>query len=213
MTNSDTQVEEQQGPESAAVESEQTEAAASQEAAETLPEDEATNAEGNKAETDRVTELESMLEEARQKAAEASDQALRTVADMQNLRKRTERDVESAHKFGQEKLVSSLLPVLDNLDRALDSSADVDAESAGAEALAALREGVELTRKTAQDALQKFSVEILEPLGEPFDPEFHEAMSMIPSDTAEPNTVLEVLQKGYTLNGRLLRAAMVVVSK
>jgi len=213
MTNSDTQVEEQPGSESAGVESEQTEAATPKEAAEPIPEDQGANAEADNTDSDRVIALEAMLEEARQKAAEASDQALRTVADMQNLRKRTERDVESAHKFGQEKLVSSLLPVLDNLDRALDSSAGVDAESAGAEALAAMREGVELTRKTAQDALQKFSVEILEPVGEPFDPEFHEAMSMIPSDTAEPNTVLEVLQKGYTLNGRLLRAAMVVVSK
>ena len=141
----------------------------------------------------------------------AKDQALRTVAEMQNLRRRTERDVESAHKFGQEKLINSLLPVLDNLDRALVSG---DSDSADSEeALKSLIEGLELTRKSAVDALQKHSVETLDPIGEPFNPEFHEAMTMVPSDTAEPNSVIDVLQKGYTLNGRLLRAAMVVVAK
>ena len=153
--------------------------------------------------------LQSEIEQLKQQIAEASDNALRTAAEMQNLRRRTERDVENAHKFGQEKLVAALLPVLDNLDRALGTDADVLEQPA----VKALAEGIELTRKSALDALEKFSVQVVEPVGEPFDPEFHEAMTMVPSETAEPNTVLEVLQKGYTLNGRLLRAAMVVVSK
>lgn len=158
------------------------------------------------------TELEALkaqIEKLEQEANEAKEQALRTAAEMQNLRRRTERDVENAHKYGQEKLINGLLPMLDNLDRALTSGENADGE----DTLKSLIEGVELTRKSALDALQKFSVEILDPVGEPFDPEFHEAMTMVPSPTAEPNSVIDVLQKGYTLNGRLLRAAMVVVAK
>jgi len=156
-----------------------------------------------------VAALQAQIETLQAEATEAKDQALRVAAEMQNLRRRTERDVENAHKFGQEKLIRALLPVLDNFDRALSSSEAAEGE----DTLKSLVEGVELTRKTALDALQKHAVEILEPVGEPFDPEFHEAMAMVPSETAEPNSVIEVLQKGYTLNGRLLRAAMVVVAK
>lgn len=144
---------------------------------------------------------------------EARDQALRAAAEAQNVRRRAQRDVENAHKYGQEKLINSLLPVLDNLDRAIDA---IEKASAGGEetgGLKTLLEGVELTRKSALDALQGFKVEVLEPHGEPFDPQFHEAITMVPSDTAEPNSVIDVLQKGYSLNGRLLRAAMVVVAK
>lgn len=164
------------------------------------------------AEAEDVTQLQAKLESMQQELLEATDKSLRTSAEMQNLRRRTERDVENAHKFGQEKLVSALLPVLDNLDRALAAVPEESITSED-EGMKSLIEGLELTRKTALDALGKFSVEVLEPQGEPFDPEFHEAMTMVPSDTAEPNTVIEVLQKGYTLSGRLLRAAMVVVSK
>ena len=141
----------------------------------------------------------------------AKDAELRTQAEMQNLRRRSERDVENAHKYGLEKLINGLLPVLDNFDRAINAVGE-DA-AADNEALKALLEGVELTRKSAVDVLSGFSVEVLEPFGEPFDPQFHEAMTMVPSATAEPNSVIDVLQKGYTLNGRLLRAAMVVVAK
>jgi len=143
--------------------------------------------------------------------AAAQEQQLRTQAEMQNLRRRAERDVESAHKFGLEKLVNALLPVLDNLDRAI-SAVDMAAVEEGG-AVKALLEGVALTQKSALDALGNFSVAVLDPQGEPFDPEFHQAITMVASDTAEPNSVIEVLQKGYTLNGRLLRAAMVVVAK
>jgi len=144
---------------------------------------------------------------------EAKDQALRAAAEAQNVRRRAQRDVENAHKYGQEKLINSLLPVLDNLDRAIDAIEKASAEGEESSGLKTLLEGVELTRKSALDALQGFKVEVLEPHGEPFDPQFHEAMTMVPSDTAEPNSVIDVLQKGYSLNGRLLRAAMVVVAK
>ena len=143
--------------------------------------------------------------------ASAKEDQLRTLAEMQNLRRRSERDVENAHKFGLEKLINGLLPMLDNFDRAI-SAVPEDAATEN-EAVKALLEGVELTRKSAIDVLARFSVEVLEPFGEPFDPQFHEAMTMVPSTTAEPNSVVDVLQKGYTLNGRLLRAAMVVVAK
>lgn len=143
--------------------------------------------------------------------ASAKEDQLRTLAEMQNLRRRSERDVENAHKFGLEKLINGLLPMLDNFDRAI-SAVPEDAATEN-EAVKALLEGVELTRKSAVDVLARFSVEVLEPFGEPFDPQFHEAMTMVPSTTAEPNSVVDVLQKGYTLNGRLLRAAMVVVAK
>ncbi len=154
--------------------------------------------------------LESQLALLTEQLADAKEDQLRVQAEMQNLRRRAERDVESAHKFGLEKLINGLLPVLDNLDRAIGA---VPEESADNEGVKALLEGVELTRKTATDVLTRFSVEVLEPFGEPFDPQFHEAMTMVPSATAEPNSVVDVLQKGYTLNGRLLRAAMVVIAK
>ncbi|MDB2410667.1 nucleotide exchange factor GrpE [Pseudomonadales bacterium] len=154
--------------------------------------------------------LEAKLAALTEQLADAKDDQLRVQAEMQNLRRRAERDVESAHKFGLEKLINGLLPVLDNLDRAIGA---VPEESADNEAVKALLEGVELTRKSATDVLTRFSVEVLEPFGEPFDPQFHEAMTMVPSATAEPNSVVDVLQKGYTLNGRLLRAAMVVIAK
>ena len=156
------------------------------------------------------TSLEAQLEALSAQLSSAKDEQLRTQAEMQNLRRRAERDVEKAHKFGLEKLINGLLPVLDNFDRAI---AAVPEASADDEVVKSLLEGVELTRKTALDVLKTFSVEVLEPYGEPFNPDFHQAMTMVPSPTAEPNSVIDVLQKGYTLNGRLLRAAMVVVAK
>lgn len=167
-------------------------------------------------EADQQESSDEQIESLQEQLQEAKDQALRAAAEMQNLRKRAERDVENAHKFGQEKLISSLLPVLDSLDRAIDSvsqGSDAEQEAAPSEALKSILEGVELTRKSALDALKRFSVEVVEPYGEPFDPQLHEAVTTVPSDTAEPNSVVDVLQKGYSLNGRLLRAAMVVVAK
>lgn len=136
------------------------------------------------------------------------DEVLRVQAEMQNLRRRTEQDVEKAHKFGQERLVMELLAVMDNLERALQVGMDREDES-----VKALLEGVELTLKSFVDCLGRFSVEQVDPLGEPFDPQLHQAISMQENANVEPNTVIVVMQKGYTLHGRVIRPAMVLVSK
>lgn len=141
-----------------------------------------------------------------EEVAQLKEQALRAQAEAQNARRRAEQDVEKARKFALEKFVSELLPVADNLERAITSG---DAED---EAQKAILEGVELTHKSLIDTLKKFQVEAIDPEGEPFDPQLHQAMSMVPSPDVEPNTVLNVFQKGYTLYGRLVRPAMVVVS-
>ncbi|MES3041454.1 MAG: nucleotide exchange factor GrpE [Pseudomonadota bacterium] len=134
------------------------------------------------------------------------DQQLRAQAEVQNIQRRAERDVTNAHKFALEKFAGSLLEVVDNLERALGS---VPSEEP---AVKALQEGVSLTHKLFSDTLKRFAVESVDPLGALFDPEQHQAVSMQPSTTAEPNTVTAVFQKGYTLSGRLLRPAMVVVA-
>lgn len=136
---------------------------------------------------------------------EAQDRYLRAEAEMQNLRRRVERDIENAHKFALERFVGDLLPVVDNLERALASFNEDQA--------AAVREGIELTLKSFTDVLAKFKVEAVDPQGQPFNPESHQAMSMVEHPDVAPNTVIEVFQKGYTLNGRLVRPAMVVVAK
>jgi len=128
-------------------------------------------------------------------------------ADVQNIRRRSEQDVAKAHKFGQEKLMTEVVSLLDNLGRAIDA-AGVEGAS-----LEVLLEGVEMSQKMLLSGLKKFNVDQLDPHGEPFDPELHEAMTAVPNPDLEPNTVMEVFQKGYTLNGRLVRPAMVVVSK
>ncbi len=152
-------------------------------------------------------DLASQIEQLQTELALAKEQSLRATAEMQNIRRRSEQDVEKAHKFGVEKFVRDLLPVADNLERSIDA-AKVD----GAE-LASVIEGVELTLKTLADSLVRHKVEAIDPEGEPFNPEFHQAMSMVPNPDVEPNTVINVFQKGYTLSGRLVRPAMVVVSK
>ena len=139
--------------------------------------------------------------------AEAKDHVLRTQAEMQNLRRRMERDVENAHKYALEKFVGELLPVVDNLERAI-STIDVSNEE-----FKAVGEGIELTLKSFLDVLGRFKVDTLDPKGEAFDPELHQAMSILEMQEVKPNTVVDVFQKGYTLNGRLVRPAMVVVSK
>ncbi|MBU2884488.1 nucleotide exchange factor GrpE [Gilvimarinus agarilyticus] len=154
-----------------------------------------------------ISSLQSQLQDLTAALANAKEQTLRAHAETQNARRRAEADVEKAHKFGQEKIVSDLLPVVDNLERAL---ASIDTED---ENFKAVVEGVELTLKSFIDTLIKHQVEPVNPVGEPFDPQLHQAMSMIDNPDAEPNTVLEVFQKGYTLHGRLIRPAMVVVAK
>ncbi len=149
----------------------------------------------------------SRIEQLEEDLAKAKDQALRITAEMQNIRRRAEKDVEKAHKFGNEKIAGDLLPVVDNLDRSLDA---MDSED---EAIKPLREGIELTAKLFAETLAKHQILQVDPQGESFDPQLHQAMSMQESADVEPNTVIAVMQKGYTLNGRLIRPAMVMVSK
>lgn len=157
--------------------------------------------------TDSFSGPEQIIEKLESDLAKARDEALRTQAEMQNLRRRTERDVENAHKYALEKFVGELLPVVDNLERALQS---IDKDN---KELTALVEGVELTLKGFLDVLVRYKVEAINPVGELFDPEFHQAMSMLEMPEKLPNTVVDVFQKGYRLNGRLVRPAMVVVAK
>ena len=137
----------------------------------------------------------------------ARDAALRAHADAQNIKRRAEQDVEKARKFALESFSRELLPVVDNLERTLAVTAGHD------ESVKPIIEGVELTLKSFTDALRKFNIEPVDPEGEPFDPQLHQAMSMVENADVEPNTVIAVMQKGYTLNSRLVRPAMVMVSK
>ena len=119
-----------------------------------------------------------------------------------------DRDIEKAHKYGQEKFSTELLSVMDNLERALDAASQHDDE-----VVKAIYEGVDLTLKSFNDCFSKFAIESVDPLGEPFDPQLHQAMSMQDAPDAEPNTIISVMQKGYTLHGRVIRPAMVMVAK
>ncbi|MEG0007427.1 nucleotide exchange factor GrpE [Aeromonas lusitana] len=159
------------------------------------------------AEQARIAELEAQLEAAQQAAADERERAVRAVAEMENLRRRAAQDVEKAHKFALEKFAAELLPVLDNLERAIELA---DKEN---EALKPMIEGVELTLKSMQGGVAKFGLVALDPQNQPFDPNAHQAMSMIENAELAPNTVIAVMQKGYELNGRVIRPAMVMVSK
>lgn len=148
---------------------------------------------------------ESPLEAAERQAEDYREQMLRLAAELENVRKRAARDVESARKYGFEQLAQALLPVRDSLEAALAHGDDADAVT--------LLEGQQATLRLLDAALEHVGVTALNPEGEPFDPEYHEAMTLQPSETAEPNTVLTVIQTGYAINGRLLRPARVVVSR
>ncbi|MDX5630007.1 MULTISPECIES: nucleotide exchange factor GrpE [unclassified Brenneria] len=152
----------------------------------------------------RIAELEAQLSELQQRER---DNVLRARAEADNIRRRAEIDVEKAHKFAVEKFASEMLPVIDNLERALDLADKSN------EALAPMVEGIELTLKSLLDAVHKFGIEVIEDVNVPFNPDVHQAMTMLESADHEPNHVMMVMQKGYTLNGRLLRPAMVAVSK
>jgi len=152
-------------------------------------------------------EQQPVSEQLLEQVAKANDQVLRVQAEMQNVRRRAERDVESAHKFALDKFAADLLPVVDNLERAL---AAIDAADEGQKSVA---EGLELTLKSFMEVLARYKIEAIDPAGQPFDAELHQAVSMVPNPDLEANTVMDVFQKGYTLNGRLVRPAMVVVSQ
>jgi len=150
---------------------------------------------------------EDQIEALQEELVSTKDNALRMVAEAQNIKRRAEKDIENARKYALEKFANDLLAVADNMERALEAA---DGEN---EQLKPLTEGIELTQKSLLDTLAKFNVVQLNPLGEPFDPQLHQAMSMVESPDAEPNSVTLVMQKGYTLHGRLLRPAMVMVAK
>ena len=148
-------------------------------------------------------EQQPVSEQLLEQVAKANDQVLRVQAEMQNVRRRAERDVESAHKFALDKFAADLLPVVDNLERAL---AAIDTADEGQKSVA---EGLELTLKSFVEVLARYKIEAIDPAGQPFDAELHQAVSMVPNPDLEANTVMDVFQKGYTLNGRLVRPAMV----
>lgn len=148
------------------------------------------------------------LEAAELASQQARNDLLRVSAEMQNLRRRTEQDIEKAHKYGQERFSAELVTVMDNLERALQSASGNEDE-----AVKAIYDGVDLTLKSFTDCFKRFNIETIDPLGEPFDPQLHQAMSIQENPEVEPNTVIAVMQKGYTLHGRVLRPAMVMVSK
>ena len=154
-----------------------------------------------------LTVLQQKLEQAEAAVQEEKDRALRIAAEMENLRRRAAQDVEKAHKFALEKFAGDLLPVIDSLERALELS-DRDNEQ-----LKPTLEGVELTLRSMLATVNKFGVSVIEPQGTPFDPNKHQAMSMIENPDVAPNTVIAVMQKGYELNGRVIRPAMVMVAR
>jgi molecular chaperone GrpE len=157
--------------------------------------------------TDELTVLLEKLAQAEAAAQEEKDRALRIAAEMENLRRRSALDVEKAHKFALEKFSGELLPVIDSLERALELS-DRDNE-----ALKPTLEGVDLTLRSMLSTVAKFGVEAINPLGDPFDPNRHQAISMVENGQVAPNSVIAVMQKGYELNGRIIRPAMVMVAR
>ena len=154
-----------------------------------------------------VIQLMAQLNESNQRAEQEAEKALRIQAEMENLRRRTEKDLSNAHKFALEKFSGELLAVMDSLELGIQSAHNEAAD------VTQLREGNELTLKQLQTVFEKFDIIAIDPEEEPFDPELHQAMSMQPTDEVKRNTVLHVFQKGYVLNKRLIRPAMVVVSQ
>jgi molecular chaperone GrpE len=188
---------------------------------ENIKEDNLDNAENDEQDLDEM--LESAEEEqdddisaisdeefelAKVEAASAKDDYVRLQAEMQNLRRRTEQDVEKAHKFGQERFSTELIAVVDNLERSLEASHGNEDS-----VVKAIHEGVNLTLKGFIECLQRNYINTVDPMGEPFDPLFHQAIGTQDNPESEPNTVVAVMQKGYTLHDRVLRPAMVMVSK
>jgi molecular chaperone GrpE len=154
-------------------------------------------------------DLAAELEASKAAAEQLREQVLRAAAEAENVRRRAQRDVENAHKFAIEKFAAELLPVADSLERSVATARANGADGAAA----AIADGVELSLKLFLDVLARGGIVQIDPHGEPFNPQFHEAVSIVESESAEPGSVVQVLQKGYTLNGRLMRAAMVLVAK
>ncbi len=155
----------------------------------------------------KIAQLEAALLVSEAKVKEQQDTVLRSRAEVENMRRRTEQEIDKARKFALNRFAEELLPVIDNLERAIQAA---DAEN---EVLKPVLEGVELTHKTFIETVEKFGLKAINPEGEAFNPEMHQAMSIQESADHEPNTVMFVMQKGYELNGRVVRPAMVMVSK
>ena len=155
----------------------------------------------------RIVELEAAVIAAETKLAEQKDSVMRSIADADNARKRAQGEIDKARKFALEKFAGELLPVADNLERALQVANPED------EAIKPIVDGVELTLKSFINTIEKFGMTVIDPQGQPFNPEQHQAMSMQENAELPPNTVLAVMQKGYEINGRLLRPAMVLVTR
>ncbi len=151
-------------------------------------------------------DVQALLAEAQAQAAQHFDSLLRLQADMENLRRRTEREVDNAKKFALERFVNDLIPVLDSMEMGLQASTQTANDQD------TIRQGLEMTLKMFQDVMARFQVEALDPTGDKFNPQEHEAMTMQPSKDHEPNTVMFTVQKGYKLHGRVVRPARVVVS-
>ena len=182
------------------------EAKCNDETADPAPDEAAASVEGQADEAEESTpetveSLREALEQAQAEASTQADRALRAVAEAENVRKRSERSIENAHKFALERFVADLLPAVDSFERAAEAASEADAE------------GIRLSLKLLTDAMERQGIAVVDPLGTPFDPQLHEAMSMIESPTAEPGSVVEVFQKGYTVNDRLVRPARVIVAK
>ncbi len=210
MSNSEDQTEEsltKEGQEEHLVDEEHSQVTESETAAEESAEEPAEDS--GPAEEVSIESLQSQLEQAAEEVTKFKDQALRAEAEMQNVRRRSAKDLEKAHKFGLEKFIQNLLPVIDSLEKAVESAE----QAADEDVNKAIIEGIGLCQKMMIDALAKDGVTVIDPMGEPFDPNLHQAMSMVENPDVEPNSVVAVIQKGYTLNERLVRAAMVMVSK
>jgi molecular chaperone GrpE len=166
----------------------------------------ATQAESEAATPDELASLQAKLSEAEAAATTARDAQLRAMAELDNVRKRAEREIDNGRKFGAERLLSELLAIADSLDLGLQAAGQPDASAQS------IGHGMQLTQKQLIDLLAKHGVAVIDPVGQPFNPDLHEAVSAVPSADAAPNSVLSVMQKGYRLHERLLRPAMVMVA-
>lgn len=169
-------------------------------------ETEASSTESTETEEMTVESLQAKLAEVQEKADDNFDQLMRARAEMENIHRRSERELANAHKYALEKFAVELLPVIDSMEMGVAAAMDENAD------VSKLREGTEMTLKMFETAIEKFGIKSVHPHGEAFNPEHHQAMTMIDSPEHKPNTIIDVMQKGYLLNERLVRPAMVVVS-
>lgn len=174
-------------------------------AAESQQVTEATMTRADDSEAEVIETLRQQVVALEQQVSKNTDNMLRAQAELDNVRKRSARDIENAHKYALERFLTEFLPVLDSIELGIDAAGN-------AEDVAVLLEGMDLTKKKLTDVLEKFGVTVVDPLGEKFNPEKHEAVSMQTQEGVEAGMVVTVMQKGYELNGRLIRPAIVIVS-